>query len=627
MAVRFLPAGDRGLVVQFGTQVDVAINDQVRALALTLEAARIPGLLEVVPTYRSLGVQYDPARLGVDDLRTQIEAALANLDPGQLPPPRVVHLPTCYGGEFGPDLSFVVEHSGLSEAEVIALHSQTPYHVHMIGFTAGFAYLGGLPETLHTPRLPSPRTKTPRGAVGIGGSQTGAYSAETPGGWRLIGRTPVPLFDPLREPPTPMLPGDTVRFDPISREEYDRLEQEYQKAASSGQQADGQLGDQVTGQLGSVQSPSQTEGQAGNQAIGQRGKPESPSRLSAVSAQAGPVAQSPLTSREALEILRAGLLTTVQDRGRIGCQKFGVTMSGAMDEVALRVGNLLVGNPQGSAGLEISFLGPRIRFRVDVVLVLTGAEMDVDLDGRPVPWYEALLVHAGQILDIRHCLRGMRAYLAVGGGIDVPLRLGSRSTSLAAGFGGLDGRPLRDGDLLSAGPAVGPAPRWEGRTVPRSWRPAFGSPQTVRMVFGPQDDAFTEAGRRTFLETTYEVSPSSDRMGCRLEGPAIEHIGPADIISDWIPPGGVQVPGNGKPIVLLADRQTTGGYTKIATVIGPDIAKIAQLRPGEGVRFQAVSVAEAQAAARALERELGALDAEVTDLTLWGEGMGMGAIC
>ncbi len=597
MTVRYLAAGDRGLVVEFGTQVDVAINNQVRALALTLEAAQIPGLLEVVPTYRSLGVQYDPARIDVKELRARIGRALETLDPAQLPPPQVVRVPTCYGGEFGPDLPFVVEHSGLSEAEVIALHSQTPYHVHMIGFTAGFAYLGGLPETLHTPRLPSPRTKTPRGAVGIGGSQTGAYSAETPGGWRLIGRTPVPLFDPLREPPTPMLPGDTVRFDPISREEYDRLEREYQKAAGSGQRAERQLGDQATGQLG---------------------KPESPSR---------PVAQSPFTSREALEILRAGLLTTVQDRGRIGCQKFGVTMSGAMDEVALRVGNLLVGNPQGSAGLEISFLGPRIRFRVDVVLALTGAEMDVDLDGRPVPWYEAFLVHAGQILDIRHCRRGMRAYLAVGGGIDVPLRLGSRSTSLAAGFGGLEGRPLRDGDLLLVGPAVGPAPRWEGRTVPRSWRPAFGSPQTVRMVFGPQDDAFTEAGRRTFLETTYEVSPSSDRMGCRLEGPAIEHIGPADIISDWIPLGGVQVPGNGKPIVLLADRQTTGGYTKIATVIGPDIPKIAQLRPGEGVRFQAVSVAEAQAAARALERELGALDADVTDLTLWGEGMGMRAIC
>jgi antagonist of KipI len=597
MTVRFLPAGDRGLVVEFGTEVDVAVNNRVRALALTLEAARIPGLLEVVPTYRSLGVQYDPAQLGAEQLRVRIGNALTALDPGQLPQPKVVRLPTCYGGEFGPDLPFVVEHTKLSEAEVIALHSGTPYHVHMIGFTAGFAYLGGLPEKLHAPRLPSPRTKTPRGAVGIGGSQTGAYSAETPGGWRLIGRTPVPLFDPLREPPTPMLPGDTVRFDPISREEYDRLEREYQKAAGSGQRADRQVGNQATGQLG---------------------KSESPSR---------PVAQSPFTSRQVLEILRAGLLTTVQDRGRIGCQKFGVTVSGAMDEVALRVGNILVGNEQNAAGLEISFLGPRIQLQADVVLALTGAEMDADLDGQPVPWYEAFRGRVGQVLDIRHCTRGMRAYLTAAGGIDVPVRLGSRSTSLAAGFGGFEGRPLGDGDVLSVGPTVGGAGRGVGRGAPRSWRPAFGSPQIVRVVFGPQDGAFTEAGRRTLLESAYEISPSSDRMGCRLEGPAIEHVGPADIISDWIPLGGIQVPGNGKPIVLLADRQTTGGYTKIATVISADIPKLAQLRPGEAVRFRAVTVSEAEAAARALERELSQADANVTDLMLWGEGVWAGAIC
>ena len=592
MTVQFLPAGDRGLVVEFGTAVDVTVNNQVRALALALEAARIPGVREVVPTYRSLGVQFDPAQLGAEALRLRIEDVLKGLDPGQLPPPKVVRLPTCYGGEFGPDLPFVSQHSGLSEDEVVRLHSETPYHVYMIGFTAGFAYLGGLPEKLHTPRLPSPRTKTPRGAVGIGGSQTGAYSAETPGGWRLIGRTPVPLFDPLREPPTPMLPGDTVRFDPIGRDEYDRLERDLQPA----------------------------EGQLGNQATRQRARSESPSCQIVES-------PSPFTSREAFEILRAGLLTTVQDRGRIGCQKFGVTVSGAMDEFALRVGNILVGNEQGAAGLEISFLGPHIRLRADVTLALTGAETDVDLDGKPAPWYEAFRAQAGQTLDIRHCTRGMRAYLAVAGGIDVPVRLGSRSTSLAAGFGGFEGRPLRDGDVLSVGPTLGETVRGFDRRVPRSWRPAFESPQFVRVVFGPQDGAFTEVGRRTLLDAAYEVSPSSDRMGYRLEGPAIEHGGPADIISDWIPLGGIQVPGNGKPIVLLADRQTTGGYTKIATVISPDIPKLVQLRPGETVCFRAVTADEAETAARALERELSQADSDVTDLLLWGEGLQAGAIC
>jgi len=219
-AVRFLPAGDRGLVVEFENVVSIKVNSRVRALALALESDRPPGLVEVVPSYRSLGVQFDPLATTSLALQRQIEGALARLDPAGLPPPRLVELPSVYGGEYGPDLPFVAQHADLSEAEVIRLHSQATYHVYMIGFSAGFAYLGGLPERLHTPRLPSPRTRTPKGSVAIGGSQTGAYPADTPGGWRIIGRTPVELFDPRRDPPTPMLPGDRVRFVPIGPAEY-----------------------------------------------------------------------------------------------------------------------------------------------------------------------------------------------------------------------------------------------------------------------------------------------------------------------------------------------------------------------------------------------------------------------
>jgi antagonist of KipI len=319
-------------------------------------------------------------------------------------------------------------------------------------------------------------------------------------------------------------------------------------------------------------------------------------------------------------VVRPGLLTTVQDRGRFGSQQFGVTVSGAMDELALRVGNILVGNPQGAAGLEISFLGPELRLQADLALAITGAEVEAVLDGEPVPGYQTILARAGQVLDIRHCRQGMRAYLCVGGGIDVPLRLGSRSTSLAAGFGGVEGRPIREGDILQAGPALGGVGRLRGRSAPAQWRPTFALPQTVRVVFGPQDDAFTEAGKRTLLESVYEVSPSSDRMGCRLEGPALEHAGAADIISDWIPLGGIQVPGNGKPIILLADRQTTGGYTKVATVIGVDIPRLAQLRAGDRLRFEAVTVEVAQRFYRATERDLAQWDASLTDLGMWSAG-------
>jgi KipI family sensor histidine kinase inhibitor len=200
--------------------VDIEINNQVRALALALEGARIPGLIEVVPTYRSLGIEYDPLALSFEEAVKRVQEVAAILDPGALPAPKRVEIPTVYGGTYGPDLPFVAEHAGLSEAEVIRLHSQAVYHVYMIGFSAGFAYLGGLPEHLHTPRLPSPRIKVPKGSVAIGGSHTGAYPAETPGGWRIIGRTYLRLFDPLQSIPTPMQPGDTVQFVPITEAEY-----------------------------------------------------------------------------------------------------------------------------------------------------------------------------------------------------------------------------------------------------------------------------------------------------------------------------------------------------------------------------------------------------------------------
>lgn len=324
-----------------------------------------------------------------------------------------------------------------------------------------------------------------------------------------------------------------------------------------------------------------------------------------------------------IEVLRPGLLTTVQDRGRFGYQKFGVPVSGAVDEVALRVANALVGNPQDAAVLEATALGPQLRFLADGVVALTGAEIEADLDGKPVPWYKSFRVRARQLLDIRTCTRGLRAYLAIAGGIDVPVLLGSRSTCLVAGFGGFRGRPLAAGDRL----AVGPPPRdLRGREVAEAWRPRHGSPVRLRVVMGPQDDAFTEAGRRTFLESEYRVSPHADRMGYRLDGPVIAHEASADILSDWIPLGAVQVPGDGKPIILLADRQTTGGYAKIATVVKPDIGLVAQLRPGDALAFRAVSMVEAQQIARQAEADIVALPAHLVSAESWAYAAALGEV-
>ena len=218
--LRFRIAGESSLIVELGAGISVRTNTRVRALGLALEGTGVPGLTEVVPTYRSLAIYYDPLVLDVEDLKARVRDVVGRLGAITLPPPRIVELPTVYGGVYGPDLPFVAQHTGLTAAEVIRLHSRPLYHAYMLGFTGGFAYLGGLPARLATPRRESPRLRVPAGSVGIGGKQTGAHPMETPGGWRIIGRTCVPLFDISKQPPTPVEPGDKIRFIPISEAEY-----------------------------------------------------------------------------------------------------------------------------------------------------------------------------------------------------------------------------------------------------------------------------------------------------------------------------------------------------------------------------------------------------------------------
>lgn len=236
-AVRMLPAGEQGLVVEFGKEIDPAVNARVCRLARILSARRVPGILETVPTYRSLLVVFDPLILPRERLVASVEDVLA----GPVPedriggPGKVVDLPVCYGGEFGPDLEFVARHNHLAVGEVIAIHSGVFYLVYMLGFTPGFPYLGGMPGRIAAPRLSTPRGKVPAGSVGIAGDQTGVYPIESPGGWRLVGRTPVRLFDPHADEPFLVFAGDHVRFLPIGEEEYwARLQSEEMRAFERG---------------------------------------------------------------------------------------------------------------------------------------------------------------------------------------------------------------------------------------------------------------------------------------------------------------------------------------------------------------------------------------------------------
>lgn len=295
-----------------------------------------------------------------------------------------------------------------------------------------------------------------------------------------------------------------------------------------------------------------------------------------------------------LTILRPGLLSMVQDLGRPGWGAFGVPPSGAMDSVALRLGNLLVGNEPGCAALEVTLRGPEIRFEIDAWAALTGSRFECRLGEREPPHGESFPVGEGEVLRIGGTLEGARGYLSVAGGVDVPRVLGSRSTCLDGGFGGLGGRALRAGDALPLGAVFRPAGR---RRLRREVRAAcsYGEEAVLRVLVGPQEEAFTGAGRRAFFASAYGVSPRSNRMGLRLEGPPIEHARAADLLPEGLAPGAIQVPADGRPIVLGADRPTTGGYTKIATVITADLGRVAQAKPGDRLRFAEVGLEEARA--------------------------------
>jgi biotin-dependent carboxylase-like uncharacterized protein len=290
-----------------------------------------------------------------------------------------------------------------------------------------------------------------------------------------------------------------------------------------------------------------------------------------------------------ISVLDPGPQTTVQDGGRTAQLRYGIPPSGPVDGASFVLANRLVGNPDGAAGLEFTLMGPRLRAEAPCSVAVTGADAPITLNDAPAAAWTSLELAAGDVLKIGAARSGVRGYLAVAGGVAVPPVLGSRATYLRGRMGGLNGRALARDDRVPIGAA--PPPR--RRAVPESARPRFSGDIVLRVVLGPQADRFTDEGIATFLGSTYEVLPQSDRMGARLNGPRIAHARGHDIISDGIALGGVQVPGDGQPIVMLVDRQSTGGYTKIATVCSFDVARVGQAKPGQRVRFTGVDVVAA----------------------------------
>lgn len=428
----------------------------------------------------------------------------------------------------GPDIERVCSMHGIDRERLVAMHTESEYVVETIGFLPGFGYLTGLPAGLVTPRLATPRRRVPAGSVGIGGSRTGVYPFESPGGWNLIGRTDAVLFDVSRPRPALLQDGDRVRF--------------------------------VAADLPPNEDDRETR----------------------------PV---PVVARPAVTVIEPGLFTTVQDLGRPGFRDSGVPLSGAADSVSMRLANVLVGNSEDAAGLECTLVGPTLRFERDVVIALVGAEFP------GLPHALATRVAAGTVVSLGHATQGCRGCLAIAGGIDVEPVLGSRSTLANVGLGGFAGRPLAKGDILGLrGPErtrLNHGPRGLLRRLVSALRPCV-----LRVV---PDEKTSTFGHDAWSQT-YLASSRSDRMGVRLEGPPLDATdNSGGMASVPVFPGTVQVPPDGRPIVLLADAQTNGGYPVLGQVIEADLAKAAQLRPRDEVRFKPVTIEEASAALR--ERE------------------------
>ncbi len=553
------------------------------ALAEAVRAAGLAGVADALPGARTVLVITEPGSWDLAGL-AEVIGALPQLE-GSGGNNAPIVLPVVYDGQ---DLADVAGLTGLPVAEVIARHAAAEYTVGWLGFAPGFGYLTGLDPLLRpVPRLATPRISVPAGSVAIAGGLAAVYPAQSPGGWRLLGRPSARLWDPARDPPSLLVPDQRVRFRPAD--------------------------------------PGQSPTPLSNPT-----NPEGPNFLSSPIVHKDPAVSA---GSAWLEVLRPGPLATVQDLGRHGLGSLGVPPSGAADTASLTLANLLVGNPPGAAGLELTMGRAAFRCAGAARLAVTGAPAPVRLAataGEPpaeIAFGMAFEAADGAVVTIGAPPAGLRSYLAVAGGIDVPPVLGSRSCDLHSGLGG---GPLQPGEILPVGSvrsggahhaaapwpvtagwppaASGPrpagqvptasGPRPAGAAPARAGQPpalpaagqtpalpAAGQTARLRIVPGPRLDWFAPRALDVLLGGRYQVSMASNRTGLRLDGPALPRAADRELDSEGMVTGSIQVPHDGRPILLLADHPTVGGYPVIAVVASAGIGLAAQLRPGQLVSF------------------------------------------
>lgn len=557
------PLGDHAITLSYGHIIDESINDKIISLFHLLQSKKFPGILDVVPAYASITVFYDlltirkraGKRLATDWMRSWLEEALNEVTEVHDIPPRLMRVPVLYDPSVAPDLESSSKKLNLSIDELIRIHAEKNYRVYLLGFLPGFAYMGKIDERITLPRLKTPRPVA-AGSVGIADLQTGIYPIESPGGWPVIGRTPLKLFEsypittgePITDKLTYFRPGDDVKFYSIDKKEYDEL---------------------------------------------MHAREDADSRRKFFSVQI----ERQRSTR--LKVAKPGLLDTIQDLGRHGYQYLGVNPTGAMDQYAAKVANSLVGNEVDLPLLELHFPPSAFVFEKQTIITITGADFSPTINGESIPINHPIHISDNSILQFHQHRSGARAYLAVHGGFRINKWLDSQSTNLKIMAGGYQGRALQKNDQIEWITELNiPSPKskhgfqvmpwsanaeWEGK-----------ADKVIRVTKGEDWEILPQELRSQIIENEFIISQNADRMGYFLKGSILDVKGADRLVSSAVDFGTLQSLPDGQLIILMADHQTTGGYPKIAHVISADHGALAQKMPGDTIHFQMVNHIDAE---------------------------------
>lgn len=558
--VIYIPVNETSVLLSFGSTIERSIHERLMQAKQLIEQYPFAGFIETVPAYNSLAVHYDPLQIAKSEetiaatVIGQLKKILQNesVTVDSVVERSVIMIPVCYDESFGIDLQELSASLNLTIEEIIQLHTAKTYHVFMIGFTPGFPYMGTVDERLTTQRKTQPRLQVSPGSVAIAGNQTGIYPFATPGGWNIIGRTPINIFDLQKENPFLLKAGDEVKFKAITRNEFEKYDT-----------SDALVGRNSTN---IINRPTRTYDK----------------------------------KKQIIDIEQCGFLTTLQNTGRTRYLQFGVSKSGAMDAYAAQLANTLIGNNPDEAVLEITQSPHRFRFLQDAVVAFTGAGLQPQTEHTILPLNQPVFISKGMVIECKQPIPGFRLYMAVTGGFESDEFLHSSATDLLVKAGGYQGRPLKKNDELKTRTSLSPLQKKlttvlkAGATVELNTAIPDYSTSTIRIIKGTEWHYMNDSSKSILSGGTFSISPQSSRMGYRLKKEALTTEQACEIISSPVTQGTMQLTPSGELIILMADAQTVGGYPRVAQVCAVDLSLLAQKKPGDQIHFQLIDLQEAE---------------------------------